>query len=476
MILALAVLCSASAASLDAIEVGGPWGTVLSDEPTALWWNPAGIAVRGGTQIQLEAAPIWGDVGFERSNPNGGVGDLRSGGVLPFGGITSDLTVPGLGVGMGMAVPVARPGNQQEPGSPGSYHLRAGEITQVHGILAAAYAFRDIVAIGATVQLVSSTWVADLDYDALPDLIDEMQALGIDEIDGLEIDYTDEDLESEDYRVTLDFDHLKDTAVTWSVGGRVQPIPPLAFGFTYVAPYRVDNEGDTTMAFGCPSQDDTVGRYGMEAFGLCDANAGGRTLDARGTVGFSMPARMHFGVMATPIEALRLELFGAYITWSRFTDFEISIDDIGELNTFDTKLQKTRTPALTEQKRLWARDNVNTYFFALDAKYTVSPVWLVGARATLDRSAIPDSALSTNNYDASQWILMAHAAASPMPQLRIGLSFSEYLAATREITDSAFSMAIDPAARKSDRYNYPQMNGSYRSNVHRFGLNVTAKL
>ena len=42
------------------------------------------------------------------------------------------------------------------------------------------------------------------------------------------------------------------------------------------------------------------------------------------------PASATFGVMGKPIEALRLELFGAYVTWSRFTDFDITIEDIAE--------------------------------------------------------------------------------------------------------------------------------------------------
>jgi long-subunit fatty acid transport protein len=476
MIALFALLSVAAAGSLDAVEVGGPWGTVLSDEPTALWWNPAGIAAAGGTQVYIEAAPTWGNVQFQRANPNGGMGPLGSAGVLPFGGITSDLTVKGLGVGMAMGAPVARPGSQVETGSPGNYHLRAGEIMKIHGIVGAAYEYNDLFAIGATVQLVSSTWGAELDYDGLPDLVDEMSALGINEVEGLEVDYTDADLESEDYRVTLDFEQLKDTTVTWSIGGRIQPIEQLAFGFSYVAPYRVDNVGDTQLRFGCPSQDDTIGRYGMEAFGLCDANGGGRTLDASGIIGYDLPARLHFGVMGRPIESLRLEIFGAYVTWSRFSDFDITIEDIAEKNAFETDLQQKSTPALTQQKRQWARDNVNTVLLALDTKYTISPKWLVGARVTYDKSAVPDATLSTNNYDADLVILMAHAAFNPVPPLRIGLSFSEYLATTREVSDSAFGMTLAPESRKADRYYFPQMNGTYASNVHRIGLNVTLKL
>ncbi len=476
MLALLALLGTAGAASLDAVEVGGPWGTVLSDEPTALWWNPAGIASAGGTQLLIEAAPTWGSVQFERGNPNGGADPLTSGGVVPFGGITSDLTVKGLGVGMAMAAPVARPGREVTPGGAGSYHLRSGEITKIHGIVGAAYEYKGIFALGATVQLVSSTWAAEIDYDGLPDIVDELTELGIQEVDGLDIDYTDEDLESDDYRVTLEFDHLKDTTVTWSLGARVQPLEQLAFGFAYVAPYRVDNTGDTRLRFGCPSQDDVVGRYGLESFGLCDADGGGRTLDASGIIGYDLPARFHFGVMGKPIESLRLELFGAYITWSRFTDFDITIEDIAEKNTFDTALQKERTPALTQQKRQWARDNVNTFLLALDTKYTISPMWLVGARVTYDKSAIPDPVLSTNNYDANLFILMAHAAVNPVPPLRIGLSFSEYLASVRQVEDSAFGMTLDPATRKPDRYNYPQMRGTYGSSVHRVGLSATLKL
>ena len=44
---------AAGAASLDLLEVGGAFGTPAATNPTAIWWDPAGIAVHGGTQVYV---------------------------------------------------------------------------------------------------------------------------------------------------------------------------------------------------------------------------------------------------------------------------------------------------------------------------------------------------------------------------------------------------------------------------------------
>ncbi|MBW1879088.1 MAG: hypothetical protein JRJ84_12050, partial [Deltaproteobacteria bacterium] len=69
MYLLLALLMApAHGASLDNLEVGGPWGTPTADDATAVWWNPAGLAADKGTRIMVESAPTLATIEYERSD------------------------------------------------------------------------------------------------------------------------------------------------------------------------------------------------------------------------------------------------------------------------------------------------------------------------------------------------------------------------------------------------------------------------
>ena len=115
----LLLTSGAHAASLDLIEVGGAWGTPAATNPTALWWNPAGLAVGGGTQVHVEVAPTIGTVTAARDNPDygeldptyfaegypesydySGTDTLRYVGAVPFVGVSSghDVVIGGSSV------------------------------------------------------------------------------------------------------------------------------------------------------------------------------------------------------------------------------------------------------------------------------------------------------------------------------------------------------------------------------------------
>jgi long-subunit fatty acid transport protein len=470
----LTTLGLAYASGFDALEVAGPWGTPTTTEPPALWWNPGALAAGKGHRIFVEGAPTFAATDFERANPNGGSDRILTRGTIPFVAVASDLTVDGLAVAIGMAIPIARPGEEETPPGSGHYHLRKGELSAMHLMVGAGYDIADKVSLGAAVHVVESSWEADLDFDALPDLVDAMEEEGIDDVDGLEIEYTDDDLERSDYATRLEFPHLKDRTVTWSIGAYVHPIEMLAIGISFIAPYSVDNTGSATLTFSCPDQEDVVGRYGAEAFGICRANGVPVSLAADGRVAYSLPSRLHYGVRVQPIEPLLLQIMGGVVAYKTLADFDIEVTNVSERNTFDSDLQRERTPALTEQHVLWARELKNSWFLGLDAKGTVNKYLMLGGRFLFDKSAIPDEALSTNNYDADTFSLSGVAAVSPVPQLRIGLSYTEQILAERVVTTSGYKMTLDDSQRVEARWFYPQMNGTYKSAIHRMGVSVLA--
>ena len=97
-----------------------------------------------------------------------------------------------------------------------------------------------------------------------------------------------------------------------------------------------------------------------------------------------------------------------------------------------------------------------------------------GARAIFDRAAVPDSAMSPNNIDFDTLILGANLAWQPSAAvpLRVGLSYSNYVATPRTITTNAFSLDLDPTDPAQDRYRFPTMNGTYQMSQSRIGVSL----
>lgn len=457
----------ASAASLDNIEVGGSWGSPTAENPTAAWWNPAGLS-SGGHKILIEAAPTFGGLQFDRAEPHGGPDTIEAAGVVPFAGFSTDFGVEGLGFGGALTVPTIRGGESiyntdEETRGSGTYHLRYGDIRAVNLVLGASYRFKELVAVGASVHSVSSSWSAIIDNDTMPDLYDEIQNLG--QTPDPKI-YNDDNLENEEYATVLDIGPLEASKWTWGAGIQASPIEQVDIGISYIAPVDLRHEGEATLYFSCPPQSDVAGRFGAESFGICDTTA-----EADAAISYTLPGRLNAGVAVTPIDALRVEVMGGYVMWSAFQDFRVEVYNIAEKNPD----MKEETAELITQDRKWARDNQNSWFGGLDLKARPTERWTVGGRLLYDTAAVPDVAMSPNNGDADTFMLSGLVAFQALKPLTIGLSGSRYFSEERTITDSGFSMSLDESARPEDRWNYPHGNGTYNVSLTRIGISVLSE-
>lgn len=499
LLLALSLLTPASAGSLDLLEVGGAWGTPGATNPSAIWWNPAGLAVGGGTQFLIEGAPVLAKVGFDRTNPDygppgdidtgsgepypldtpydySGHEDLRFSGVVPFVGVQTDFTVPGLAVAAGLHVPFAlggrvgdapptydqllngQAGAADYANSPGSFFLRDGNIQAIYASLAAGYHLFDKVAVGASGSLVDSTWHAVVDVETLSTLEQNAGALG---------DYgnTEQIFESADYRSTLTFDHLKDRAFTFGAGLYATPMDGLGISVAYNHGMRLDHTGNVMVATACPPEEDTLGRLGVEALGLCNANTPGTS-----SIGYRLPSRVHGGVVFDGVDRLRLEAMGGWVGWSVFTDYEIKTtvkaEDIDGANNPEAAAE------LISQDRLWARGAVDNFWVGVDGKgEVVADRLTLGGRVIFDKAAIPDELLASNNYDADRINLGAMAAVGPFGPIQIGASFGHQILFERTVTDSAFDVSLGEN-RNEDRFYYPSAAGTYKGGITRIGVSV----
>lgn len=492
----LLLIGGAHAASLDLLEVGGAWGTPGATNPTAVWWNPAGLAAGSGTQFLVEGAPTLANLNFDRTSPTydakiggppaefdyGGSERIRFAGVVPFLGVSSDFGVEDLGVGLSLSVPFARGGTQDPDGGPGQFHLEEGNIQAIFLSAGAGWTFFDKVSVGVSGAYVHSTWDARTQVETLKSLRDGITETGLGDpyCDGSNCD--DYLFEDPNYTTELDFAPLRDTAFTFGAGIYVQPVDQVGISLGYNHGLKLVHQGDLSFQFGCPT--DPLGSFAADLSGLCNADA-----DGAGTIGYTLPSRLNVGVVLKPVDTTRIEVMGGWVGWSAFTDYDIGIDVGAEEfqdevcadadgNALECTEIQTNTIAetadLVTQDRQWARDNRDTFWLGADAKVRVHRFVTLGARAIYDRSAIPSSALSTNNFDANTLNLGALVVVSPLDTLDIGLSYGRQILATRTVTDSAFDVTLGDDA-KPDRYFYPSANGTYAAGINRFGISVQGR-
>lgn len=471
--LLLLVALRAHAASLDNLEVGGFSGSPLATDGTASWWNPAGLAAGHGWRFTLEGAPTFATVLFDRAEPNGGLDTYSLTGVVPFVGVASDVGVEGLGLGASFAIPTVRGGIEEGfedtfasgdtsygVAGTGSYTLRSGDTRAMQATLGAAWNFREKLAIGLSGALIQSQWTAVVDNDAMPDLDEQITAQG--QVSG----YTDDQLETYDYKATLDFDTLHDTVFTFGAGLRASPVPEVSIAVAYQRGVDVSNDGNVNISFQCPPQEDSIGRFGAEQFGICRT-----TIPASATVAYSLPSRVHGGVGWDVTPDLHVEALAGWVGWSVFQDYAIDIHD-AEASTEEAN-------ALLSQERLWARENVDSYWVGASGRGTLAERLTLGGKLVYDKSAIPDEALSPNNYDADAIMVSGLLAFRPTKAVTVGVSYTHHFLATREITDSRFGMSLpkpDLSDPNVDRWYYPNANGTYSGSINRIGVSLQVAL
>jgi hypothetical protein len=94
----------------------------------------------------------------------------------------------------------------------------------------------------------------------------------------------------------------------------------------------------------------------------------------------------------------------------------------------------------------------------------------LGGRILYDASAIPDNAVSTNNYDANTLMLSGLLGVRPLDWLQLSVSYTHHVIAERIVTDSSFGMSLDERDPARDRWYYPAANGTYSGVVNRMGV------
>ncbi|HHO53352.1 MAG TPA: hypothetical protein ENK18_21400, partial [Deltaproteobacteria bacterium] len=389
-------------------------------------------------------------------------------GAVPFLGVSSDLMVPGLGVGLALAVPTGRGGKLQDFDGPNRYALREGNIQTIHTMVAASYRLKEKVSLGMSGSLVNSRYYADTDTTIYPDLAQGVADILV--LDEQPASYQDGYVEHPGYTAGSIFE-LKDTTFTFGAGVYLTPIGDrLGLSLAYNHGMRLDHTGDLTLDFRCPPAFDPQSRAAAEEIGTCN-----RTATGSGSIGYRLPSRLHLGVVLQPIQRLRLELMGGYVFWSVFTDYEVSTSvSNAAFPGASNALAAQEAALLASQERLWARDHHDTFWVGLDGKAEVVGPLSLGARLIYDQGAVDEQSVSANNYDADTVLLGGLIDVTPAGPISFSLSFSHQFLADRIVTDSPFGVGVDPSAFDG-RYFYPSANGTYSGSINRIGLAVRGR-
>ncbi len=223
-------------------RMGGEHGTPMTDDPTALYYNPAGIAWRTApTSTSREPSPIaarhsiatrppWtiptrrqARAGTPDPSINSGKGTLGNFLVSPFIGVTSDLGIDGLGVGLSFSTPFGGSAswnkvasNTLYPGAvdgPQRWGEIEGTIRSSYITAGAAYRLGDRVSVGIGANLVLS-------------VIDDIRAQNADGTD----DTTNSAGGVKEGRALI---NVSNTTVSASAGITWRPLDNLILGASY---------------------------------------------------------------------------------------------------------------------------------------------------------------------------------------------------------------------------------------------------
>ncbi len=164
---------TARASGLFVAKFGGEHGHATTDNPTALYYNPAGLALATGSQLLIDATLAHRTASYTRpesaiddpgggtptaaTSANAGEANLTNQAASPFLGFRTDLGVENFGLGVGFFVPIGGAavwdgnskykGNEEFPGAQDGitrWWAMEGTMTSMYLALGAGYRLPDL--------------------------------------------------------------------------------------------------------------------------------------------------------------------------------------------------------------------------------------------------------------------------------------------------------------------------------------------
>ena len=434
----------AAATGIAVARFGGEHGNPMTSDPTAMYYNPAGLALGEGTFVFVEGTFAWRTFTYDRSvqaidNPNAtpGTPDVGTNSgeatlsniiASPFIGVRSDLGVKNLGVALGFYTPFggqavwdkneAYEGNTMYPGAvdgPQRWHNIEGTIRSSYITAAGAYKIPAAnLAIGVGANLVLS-------------VVDTVRATNVDGSDNVVTAVGGEG------RAWVD-----SSGTSFSVGAGVawNPSPGLVIGLSYQAQPgfgEIKNEGTLSTKFG--------------------------TLPASETPVFvyqSLPDILRLGAAFRPTPQTEVRVWGAYERWSNFQKQCIvnsTVENPGcELN----EMGRPVDPASGVLNNI-PRDWEDGFTVRASGSYWLNPGLELMAGVGFDGNAVPDHTQEASLPDQND-ITATLGASFDLGDLELTASLLGVFSLTRDV-DPTDPPPFDPPSR------VPDGAGSYSQTV-----------
>jgi long-chain fatty acid transport protein len=460
----LAVLCvlgtpgAARAGGFAVARFGGEHGHVATEHPTALYFNPAGMALGTGWRIYVEGNFAYRSVDYKR--PEGAINNVRGPGdtasgtpedavsansgtatlrnliVSPFIAAITDLGVPNLGVGVGFYVPFGGQaswdkndeyeGSSQYPGAEDGvqrWSTIEGELRSMYFPAAAAYRLPGPrLSFGAGLHVIrSNLWT-----------VRARNAQGTDDM----VTGSGDLLEGRSQIETSGVHLGAGAGVIWEPADRVW------IGASY----------QSKPGFGERHQSGTL------------TNKLGNTPAEESDIHLvqTLPDIIRLGGRWQPNDRLELRMSGEMQRWSSFDKqcFVQAGDDSDCALEEDGSAADGATGIVVNIPRWWH----DSYGLRGGASFWVTPGLELNGGLNFDTSAVPDRTIDASLLDQNKLTTLAGVRWDATPFMRLAVTFNNVFYFTRNVKPRSRS-ASDDLEPPSPPSTVPDGGGSYKQNV-----------
>ena len=438
---------------------GGEHGHPMTDNPTALYYNPGAISLGTGTRLFIDGTLAYRTVNYTRpleaiskngtGTPagleiaNSGTAKLNNFAGSPFIGVASDLGIPKLGVALGLYAPFGGGASwgtnnelteEQKAQYPGAAEGQQrwwsidSTLKVIYYSLGASYRFHEKVSFGLSVNYVSSS-------------IDTIRARNPDGSDDLI-------LANGALKEGRSYLTAKGGSLSMGAGVVFMPTDSIRIGYSYQSQ---PGFGETRMQ--------------GELFAVLN-NASPPEKGGVAEMIQSLPDIHRLGAQWRVNQKIELRMFADYVRWSVFERQCLLYEEGSTCSLNDDGGVDGDSPVTLNINRLW-RD---AFGIRAGASYWLDPSVELYLGGGYDGNAVPDETIDPSLFDMEKLSVAAGVKLSLLKErLKLAFTYTQVIYMTREVSVNA----DDPSSNAFKGVsNGPSSAGTYEQAIGVGNLNL----